>query len=299
MRLRPPLDADVPEIAALLNAVSERAWGAPDTTDAQIRLSLSAPGVDPERDARVADEDGRIVGYVHVEPTESTPVRNWCLVRVHPDADAAAVGRELLAWADERAGAGIVRAWGPSAATELIAAFERAGMSLVRHAYRMQIDLAAEPPPPAWPEGVAVRTFRPGDERSAYEAQQETFEDTWEHHREPFEAWSHWFAGLEDFDPSLWYLAEADGALAGILLSMPKDGEQGTGLVHILGVRREWRRRGLGRALLEHSFREFHRRGYERVILGVDASSLTGAQRLYESAGMRVVRRFDFYEKTL
>ena len=36
-----------------------------------------------------------------------------------------------------------------------------------------------------------------------------------------------------------------------------------------------------------------------RAGLGVDAESLTGANRLYESAGMHVVRRLDFFDKQL
>ena len=52
-------------------------------------------------------------------------------------------------------------------------------------------------------------------------------------------------------------------------------------------------------ALLRHSFREFDRRGTPCVGLSVDAASLTGATRLYERAGMRVVRKFDRYEKEL
>ena len=39
------------------------------------------------------------------------------------------------------------------------------------------------------------------------------------------------------------------------------------------------------------------RRGFRRASLGVDAESLTGAHKLYESVGMRVERRFDIYEK--
>jgi ribosomal protein S18 acetylase RimI-like enzyme len=35
------------------------------------------------------------------------------------------------------------------------------------------------------------------------------------------------------------------------------------------------------------------------VGLGVDGENTTGAVRLYESAGMRVVRRNDTYEKVL
>jgi mycothiol synthase len=65
----------------------------------------------------------------------------------------------------------------------------------------------------------------------------------------------------------------------------------------VLGVRRRWRRRGLGLALLLQSFTDFRRRGATRVGLGVDAESPTGAVSLYEQAGMQVVRRNDAYEK--
>lgn len=299
MTLRPLRDADVPAVVELLNAVALEAFGTPDTTEAELRRWLTTPELDLERDLRVAEQEGRIVGYADVDPTETEPVRWWCIVRAHPEADASAVVPQLLEWVEERAGAGIVRVWAPSPAAGLKAALEGAGMELIRHSYRMQIDLDAEPEPPAWPDGITVRTFADADARAVYETHQETFEDSWEHAREPYDKWSHWLLQLENFDPELWYLADAGGQLGGILLSLPKDGEDGTGLVHILGVRREWRGRGLGRALLQHAFAEFHRRGYERVALGVDASSLTGAQRLYEKAGMRVVRQYDFYEKTL
>ena len=61
------------------------------------------------------------------------------------------------------------------------------------------------------------------------------------------------------------------------------------GWVRSLWVRRPWRKRGLGNALLLNAFRQFHERGERRVGLGVDAESPTGATRLYERAGMRVV----------
>jgi hypothetical protein len=52
-------------------------------------------------------------------------------------------------------------------------------------------------------------------------------------------------------------------------------------------------------ALLLHSFNEFYRRGSRKAGLGVDASSLTGATRLYERAGMHVARQYDSYQKEL
>ena len=73
----------------------------------------------------------------------------------------------------------------------------------------------------------------------------------------------------------------------------------GIGWIGTLGVRRPWRKRGLGLALLRHAFNEFYRRGKHKVGLGVDAQNLTGALRLYESAGMHVDQASDRYEKEL
>jgi ribosomal protein S18 acetylase RimI-like enzyme len=66
-----------------------------------------------------------------------------------------------------------------------------------------------------------------------------------------------------------------------------------------LGVRRAWRKRGVGLALLQHSFGEFYKRGTRKVGLGVDAQNLTGALKLYEKAGMHVHTAFDLFEKTV
>jgi len=49
--------------------------------------------------------------------------------------------------------------------------------------------------------------------------------------------------------------------------------------------------------LLLHAFAEFRHRGLKGAVLGVDAESNTGANRLYEQAGMHVAARFDIYEK--
>jgi ribosomal protein S18 acetylase RimI-like enzyme len=77
----------------------------------------------------------------------------------------------------------------------------------------------------------------------------------------------------------------------------PGDGE--LGWIGVLGVRRSARTRGIGRALLLHAFAEFRDRGMTRAGLGVDAESLTGANKLYEQVGMCVSARFDIYEKVM
>jgi ribosomal protein S18 acetylase RimI-like enzyme len=90
------------------------------------------------------------------------------------------------------------------------------------------------------------------------------------------------------------------GEIAGFNLCRPHSHyDVDRGWVSALGVRRPWRKRGLGLALLRHAFNEFYRRGKRKVGLGVEAQNLTGALRLYDSAGMRVDQAYDDFEKEL
>jgi mycothiol synthase len=73
----------------------------------------------------------------------------------------------------------------------------------------------------------------------------------------------------------------------------------GIGWIGTLGVRRPWRKRGLGEALLLHSFGEFYKRGTSTIGLGVDAQNPTGATRLYQKVGMYAASEFVTYEKEL
>ena len=112
------------------------------------------------------------------------------------------------------------------------------------------------------------------------------------------EAWEQHTIKRESFDPALWFLALDGDEIAGVVLCYAPE-EEDIGWVGQLAVRRPWRRRGLGPALLRHAFGEFYQRGRPAVGLGVDAANPSGATRLYERAGMRVVRQFDAYEKEL
>jgi mycothiol synthase len=278
--LRAPTEADLPEVLRLMSQ------NAPDPVQADdVRLMWGAPGFDVSKDARL-DGDA----YVQLEDLGEG--RIWIDLRGCPSA-------EILDWAEERArGKGhrlISGAW--SSNEDVLQALHRRGYELVRHSHRMAIDLADPTPEPEWPDGVEVRSFEPGDGHAFYEAQQETFADAWEPVEETFETWSHWLLETPSFDPELWFLACEGKETAGFAICNRRSGDPETASVRLLGVRRPWRRRGLGRALLLHAFGAFRRRGFRRAGLGVDAESLTGAHKLYESVGMHVERRFDIYER--
>lgn len=296
--LRAPRLEEAAAIAELINRTTQELVGASEETETTVRQWLTAPELNVDNDVRVAERGGMLVGYADVAPH---PEPNyWVDARV-PLSEPDEVRQVLLAWAEERAAeraAAKMRAFTLDMDEPEAAVLGQRGYAVIRHSYRMRIDFSESPQEPEWPEGVSVRPATEADIRTAYDVYSETFADTWEFGHDPFDEWSHWMVE-EGLDLSLWFVAEDDGEVAGIALCKPFDGEEGLGWVRVLGVRRSWRRQGLGRALLLHLFGEFHRRGFHGVGLGVDAESLTGAHRLYESAGMRVYRRYDVYEKAL
>ncbi len=315
--LRPGRMDDLEAAVALFNACSMELIGAEDEKVEDVSNQWQMPGFDLERDARVVlAPHGQIVGWVEVwDPAPHVHLYSWG--RVHPDHTRRGIGSCLLRWAEKRAHQSIPKApegarvalFNSSISTDSAAqaCFRQAGLKLVRHYWRMVIEMADDRPPPAprWPPGITVCTLRVSrDERAVIQAVREAFKDHWGYEERPFEEefaqWSHLMDNDEDFDPSLWFLAMDGNEIAGVSLCWPKITEDpGMGWVGTLGVRRPWRRKGLGLALLHHSFGELYRRGQRKVGLGVDAESLTGATHLYEKAGMHVARQYSSYEKEL
>jgi mycothiol synthase len=296
--LRAPTLTDAPRITRLFNRGSEELFGEADESEDDVRRFLTSSELDPQKDIRVAERDGELVGYVDIYPHPHPSY--WVDPRVAPSLGGS-LREELLAWSlarvrekdGDHALAFVWTSDEPMRRTFLDAGFER-----TRGSYRMRIEFDDELEEPRPPEGLRIRSMEPTDARVAYETHEETFEDMWGHAHMSFEDWQHWLLG-EGHDWSLFFLAEADGEAAGVALCRPRPTETDIGAIRVVGVRRPWRRRGVGRALMLHAFRDFRRRGMRGASLGVDAESLTGAQRLYASVGMHVDRESDIFEKRL
>jgi mycothiol synthase len=176
---------------------------------------------------------------------------------------------------------------------------ETLGYAYAHTVYRMRIDLEEPPPAPERIEGVRIRTFAPGhDERATYETVEDAFRDIRGRPQASFETW---LAKTENerHDPGLWYLAEDEhnGEMVGVCLAWLYAG--GSGWIGVVGVRRPWRRHGLGLTLLHTAFGACYRRGERVVELCVDAGSPTRAPHLYTRAGMHVSHRISLYRKQL
>ena len=164
----------------------------------------------------------------------------------------------------------------------------------------MELEMDEPPPAPEQVEGIVIRPFMRGqDEQATYRADEEAAEDKGYHDPLSYEGWVKRM-GMDkpSFDPGIWLLAWDGNEPAGVALNV-YDEESNVGWVDHLSVRRAWRRRGIGRALLMHSFGEFYQRGVEKVKLNVDSKSLTNAPRLYEQVGMKKIQQYHIYTKEI
>jgi mycothiol synthase len=237
---------------------------------------------------RVLELDGRIVGYGDIQITED---------EVAVDVAAPMHSETLFEWAEESArasGARRVRALLP-AGHDLETSVKKRRYRLWRSNYTMEVVLDdSQPQAPRLPTPFQLRRYRPQDEDPLRTTLNEAFADDPFHHDATASSFREFYLRARGFDPSLWLLAWDGDELAGFLLAYPeRAGEPDLGWIQSLGVRRQWRRRGLGEGLLRTALHDLHARGLRRVGLGVDAENATGALRLYKRVGMKVLRQAD------
>ena len=161
----------------------------------------------------------------------------------------------------------------------------------------MEITAAELPPAPPWPPGITVAPFRVGDDDSeVHAAVNEAFSEHFYASAQPLDVWQTQVLGDDDFDPELFLIAREGAEVVGAVLCFATPE---VGIVDQLTVRKPWRGRGLGRALLVGAMRLLAERGNTHLQLGVDSLNETGATQLYTSIGMTATRTTDFYEGRL
>lgn len=307
-RLRPITWGDSQAVAQVIYAACEADGDViAAMTAEELENEWHGEGFNLETDAFVVETpEGRVVGYE--EFTDRHEHYNLGTDGyVHPQFRGQGIGTALLRKVEQRAREQMKLAE-PDLRVFLRSTIDNRdeashqlhqneGYAPKRYQWRMEIKLQAAPPEAIWPEGVELRPFVKGEhDILLWQSQNEAFRDHWGSHDSSFEEWQHHRFGREDADPTLWAVAWAGDEIAGFSINRFR---MGIGWVGTLGVRRPWRKKGLGLALLHHSFGEFYKRGMKTIGLGVDASNPTGATRLYQRAGMYVASEFLTFEKEL
>jgi GNAT superfamily N-acetyltransferase len=291
VNVRPIVESDADAVASIVVEDSEALTGRPsrlgpnDVRDWWSRADLA-------RDSWLFLDDGEPVAAGWLHPYGDKAAFAGVVAR---RAKGRGYGSAIVERAEDTARArGLARmhTWVPPEDAAAISLLRERGYDEVRRFYEMAIELAAPPSEPVVPEGFALDAFHEVDARAFHDTLEDAFRDHWEWHGTPFDEWWELRRGN---DQSLWFVIRVGTEIAA---AVRNDAERnGGGYVGIIGVRRDWRGRGLAKALLLRTFGEFWQRGVTRVSLDVDADSPTGATRLYESVGMHVEGAMAVYER--
>ena len=254
-------------------------------TSDELKHEWQSPGFELEKDAFLVETANRhIVGYEEFF-NEYEHARLRTDGYVHPDFKGRGIGTSLLRIIEQRARQEIDLA-APDVRVSLRSTTDQrdvVGLDLhrnegylpLRYHWRMEIVLDGPPAEPKFPDGIELRPFIKGEHDVAvWRAQNEAWRDHWGSHDVTLEEWKRSRFDDPEFNPSLWAIAWDGDEVAGFSLNRYR---MGIGWIRTLGVRRPWRKRGLGD----------------------DAQNPTGATRLYQKAGMYAASEFVTYEKEL
>ena len=317
--LRPYRRADAPYVVDVVNADAAQTIGVRRAVVdgvGNVRLSRYVPLTSEKVVA--LDGHGEIIGYAYLNSSDHGIIGEVGGA-VHPKHWGRGVGTMLLDWAEQRARA-LTHRTPPGVKTVLQANVYQAqqaaiqlltqrGFAKVREWAHLVIDMAEPPPVPALPDDIIIRAMDLDEDWDIVgPAMDEAFFDHWGTISVPSAATSSGEEqpqeALEPEDdsysnaPGLCFIALAGDTVAGGILCNARLVERDdTGRVGSLFVRPQYRRQGIGQALILTAFNAFWQRGVQRVITDTDAESFTETPKFYARVGMRLYRREYLYEK--
>jgi mycothiol synthase len=313
-RFRGP--SDYPHMIAVIDAgkVADRIERT-ETVEDLARNYAHLTNCDPYQDMLFAEVSGEVIAYSRVTwwQEENGPRVYLLFGFIKPAWRRKGIGTAMLRANERRlreiaathpdTGPRFLQSWAADTETTYESLLQRAGYTAIRYAFEMVRPSLDEIPAFELPEGLEVRPVEQSQMRAIWEADQEAFKDHWGYSpgtEEDYKA----FLDFPYSDPSLWRVAWDGDQVAGQVRSFINHNENVEysrlrGYTEFISVRRPYRRRGLARALIAMSLGALKDRGMREAALGVDAENPSGALRVYEDCGFRVMKRSTTYRKPL
>jgi ribosomal protein S18 acetylase RimI-like enzyme len=318
---RPVEPGDVPAWTRLMAAMEEVDRTGEHYDDGDLREELADPAMGPldRWSGWVGDE---MVAYAGLRPrrTVTDHQRIDAEGGVAPSHRGRGLGTALMRWTVERSTAlhaerashvpARIHAQADLANPDQVSLFEDSGFEAVNWSAVMRVLLDAEsfdPGQSALPDGLSLLGYDARWSAPTRDAHNDAFRDHWGFVGWDEAMWHQWIDGSKNFRPDVSWVVVDDAAptqVVGYLQSSEFEAyEAATGrreaYLAKIGVRREYRGRGVASALLRHALAAYRDRGYVESSLDVDTRNPTGAFGLYERAGYRIERRTATYTHTL
>ncbi|MDE0077583.1 MAG: GNAT family N-acetyltransferase [Caldilineaceae bacterium] len=283
-------------------------------TREEVRSRLGSRLAEVERMVLVAGEDAAVDACVTVFPvgSEASWMLDWVVdpgtrgtVAVDGIVQAGLeriqhLASEGMRGADAKCS---VEARGLREDGEIMAGLSRAGFQAVRTFVIMACELGTTPTAfgsrGRVPEGMSLRSYRSEDAPAWIAAFNASFSDHWGGFSYSDESWAR-HANSPRFREEISVVAEVEGMFAGICHCAPSLNawEEGLAHLHILGVRPEFRRRGLGACLMAEAMGRLWENGFKRVELDMDSLN-SKALPLYEGLGFRELEAITIFRRQL
>lgn len=273
---------------------------------------------DPYQDMIFAEVDNEVIAYARgFWFQEENGPRIFATVGfLAPAWRRKGIGSAMLQWVENRmrvvsealpsADASFFQCFTDHENKGLVFMLEKYGYKPARYFVEMVRPNLEDIPDFPLPEGLEVRLVLPEHYRAIWEADQEAFRDHWGYSEPTEEDYQGWLGNKTIFQPDLWQIAwdvktnEVAGQVKTFINAAENEKyNRKRGYTEFISVRRPWRKQGLARALIVRSLRLQKERGMTESALGADSENISGATRVYEDCGFRVVKRNAIYRKPL
>jgi mycothiol synthase len=317
LTLRTYRSGDAETVAQFLNRVFEHDGVQWRTDPVEMANWLSNPNdrFDAGRDIFLIEVNGKLVAHADAEWVDTTDgLREF---RIGAMVDPAWRRRGIGSWLQRLLEAHarslsdrypserqpVLGSWANDSETERTALLQRFGFEPVRYFFDMVRPSLDEIEEPVLPAGIEFRPVSESQWKQLWDADIEAFRDHWGGFDDSVENFERWTRDPK-WDPSLFAIAWEGDEIAGGVINQINEAENQAfnrkrGWLASVFVRRPWRRRGLGRAVVLRSLQIFRDRGMTSAGLGVDADNPTGALGLYTGTGFEVDRRSTAYRKPM
>jgi mycothiol synthase len=316
---------DIPALAELIGA-ADRADGVyKHTTEEDLRDTFGTPGLEPERWVILVEgpslpgvEAGVLLGFGRAFPgsakTRNERIYNVAL-RVRPEVRQYGLEQEIARRLVE-----MVRQHEAEHGMEPVSkvrlrtflfdthvsarhTWEQTGLRRVYTGWTMLRPLDDSLAEPQSVEGMRLRTYqRPEDNEATLQALNSAFSETFDFQPVNERRWEYSMSASY-VRPDLSWVAEpqdAPGRIIGFSICWITEEENAQigrkeGWIEGIGVVKDWRRQGAGRALLLNSLHSLRSAGMEAALADVDSEN-EAATRLFELAGFGVRNSLSQYE---